>query len=161
IYVGTLTKSVKLVKGFSLTTSILAVALVPVLYKNFQLDTSGGVMAAVAMGMNFFIFLTPVMLHFLTKRYVTSMYYNPNNNIFTATTINLFLQTKTHKFSSSSISIPKPSPFTSVIVNKKTPLLVDPTLFVDKDAMMLFYKCDESVDFEMGNMSEDVEKKNK
>lgn len=40
----------------------------------------------------FFTFVTPLLLHFITKKYVTELHYNPQTEEYTATTISLLLQ---------------------------------------------------------------------
>jgi len=40
----------------------------------------------------FFTFVTPFLLHFITKKYVTELHYNPQTNEYTATTISIILR---------------------------------------------------------------------
>lgn len=91
VYYGSLTPRMKVVKVFSLTTSLAGLAAQPILLE--QGMQMGGVgLAAFLCGFGgFFTFVTPLLLHFITKKYVTEIYFNPKTNEYTATTISLFL----------------------------------------------------------------------
>lgn len=38
----------------------------------------------------FFTFITPILLHFITKKYITHLTYNEKTETYTATTVNFF-----------------------------------------------------------------------
>ena len=75
IYNGILSTQIKLVKGFSLTTSCIGLACQPVL-----LSYSSHANAAIILGagafLSFFTFATPLLIHTISKKYVTKLYYN-------------------------------------------------------------------------------------
>lgn len=148
VYVGTLSNMVKLVKGFSVSTSLIGLCVQPYLFAN-----SGNypLFVKIALGgtLSFFIFLTPLMLHFVTKRYVTKLYYNNDTGIFTGTTLTFFVHEKDTQFRQSDVTIPEiPGFFTTVKVNGK-PLFVDPTLFLNREGYIKLMGYDKPIDWRM------------
>lgn len=94
IYHGSLASQIRLVKLFSLGTSMGGVIAQPMLYeKGIQL---GGTPMVVFMCsfVGFFTFVTPLMLHWITRNYVTELHYNVSKDSYTATTLTLFLRQK-------------------------------------------------------------------
>lgn len=91
VYSGPLTSKMKAVKVFSLTTSITGIAAQPIVIE--QASNLGGTPLVVLMSgfVGFFTFVTPVLLHWITKKYVTAMAFNPKTEEYTATTISFFL----------------------------------------------------------------------
>lgn len=94
IYYGTLTPKIQAVKVFSLTTSVVGLAVQPMLME--QGAKLGGMPMVVFMCgfAGFFTFVTPLILHFVTKKYVTEIRYNAATQEYTATTISLLLLKK-------------------------------------------------------------------
>merc|ERR1712032_1296592 len=93
IYNGILSTQIKLVKGFSLTTSYIGLACQPVL-----LSYSSHANAAIILGagafLSFFTFATPLLIHTISKKYVTKLYYNQVEDKYTAVVYNLLLRPK-------------------------------------------------------------------
>lgn len=91
VYYGALAPRMKAVKIFSLTTSLAGLAAQPILLEQ-GLNMGGKPMAVFLCGFaGFFTFVTPLLLHFITKKYVTEIHYNPKSEEYTATTISLLL----------------------------------------------------------------------
>lgn len=94
IYYGTLTPKIRAVKVFSLTTSIVGLAVQPMLVEQ---GTKLGGMPMVVFLCGFagiFTFITPLLLHFITKKYVTQIAYDAAKNEYEATTISFLLLKK-------------------------------------------------------------------
>ncbi len=95
IYRGILSTQVRLVKAFSLSTSLIGLACQPVLYHHLQ---SGQHNVAIVLGtgafLSFFTFVTPLLVHFVSKKYVTEMYYDKMTDTYTAITYSLLLRKK-------------------------------------------------------------------
>lgn len=94
IYYGTLTPKIRAVKVFSLTTSVVGLTIQPMLIEQ---GTKLGGMPMVVFMCGFaglFTFVTPLLLHFVTKKYVTEIAYNAASDEYTATTISFFLVKK-------------------------------------------------------------------
>lgn len=94
IYYGTLTPKIRAVKVFSLTTSVVGVSIQPMLIE--QGSKLGGVpMVVFLCGFaGLFTFVTPLLLHFVTKKYVTHIAYDATSDEYTATTISFLLLKK-------------------------------------------------------------------
>uniref|UniRef100_A0A182JUW1 Uncharacterized protein n=1 Tax=Anopheles christyi TaxID=43041 RepID=A0A182JUW1_9DIPT len=92
VYYGSLTPQIRAVKVFSLATSIGGIVAQPILLE--QASKVGGMpmIVAVCGFAGFFTFVTPILLHLVTKRYVTDLHYDPSKQQYTATTITFFLQ---------------------------------------------------------------------
>lgn len=71
---------------FSLTSSLIGIVSQPFLYK--EITALGSVSLAVAAYsfVGFFTVVTPVLLHLITKKYVTHIDYNPETGIYSAKT---------------------------------------------------------------------------
>lgn len=94
IYYGTLSPKIRAVKVFSLTTSVVGLAVQPMLIE--QGTKLGGVpMVVFLCGFaGLFTFVTPALLHFVTKKYVTHISYNAEKDEYLANTISFFLLKK-------------------------------------------------------------------
>lgn len=58
------------------------------------LGTSAGMLVAVGSFVGFFTFVTPLLIHWITKKYVTSLEYDPERDVYSATTLSFFLLEK-------------------------------------------------------------------
>ncbi|XP_036336801.1 transmembrane protein 70 homolog, mitochondrial [Rhagoletis pomonella] len=149
VYYGSLAPRMKAVKLFSLTTSLAGMAAQPVLMEQ-GLKMGGTPMAVFLCGFaGFFTFVTPLLLHFVTKKYVTEIHYNPQADEYTATTISIILYQIKTKFKTSDVKVPEvPGMFTSFLVHDK-PLFVDPSLFEDPEHYVRIMGYDKPVDFKL------------
>merc|ERR1711944_339370 len=125
IYQGILTTQLKLVKGFSLMTSAIGLSCQPILLWNMQ---QNGANVALALGagtfLSFFTFATPILIHHVSKKYVTELNYNKLEDTYTAITYSLFLRKKEIKFKLQDVYVPDiPGMFTTFKANGK-PLFV-------------------------------------
>jgi hypothetical protein len=77
------------------------------------------------------VVMTPLLLNLVTKRYVTRLYFDPNDKKFVIHSLNFFNRQKITEFSAGDVKIPTVSgPFTSFIVFGR-PFFVDPLAFKD------------------------------
>ncbi|KYN29446.1 hypothetical protein ALC57_01113, partial [Trachymyrmex cornetzi] len=98
IYYGPLTKQIKFLKLFSLLTSSGGLMVQPFLYlKAIENDNIGVVLGLFAC-IGFFAITTPLLIHMITKKYVTYLYYNAKEDIYIANTYSLFARTKKYTF---------------------------------------------------------------
>lgn len=155
---GTLTPNITSVKLFSLTTSVAGVVAQPILYEQAdKLGSSTPVIAAVCGFVGFFTFVTPFLLHTITKRYVTQMTFDPQTQEYTATTISFFMRKSNLKFVVADVVVPEvPGMFTTFIVkekgtNKSSALFVDPKLFDDPQHYVKLMGFDKPINFRMKN----------
>lgn len=136
VYSGTLEYNVKRVKLFSLTTSLLGLACQPVII-NKTIDGSTSKLALVFVGWTCLaVIFSPLLLHHITKRYVIRLTFNDRTKQFTATTLNFINRPKVITFTRDDVRVPAvPGMFTSFLVKQK-PLLIDPSIVIDKEAYM-------------------------
>jgi len=148
IYTGTLARHVRIVKVFSLSTSVIGISLQPFIYQKLS---ALPVILAVAVGgfASFFIYLTPLLLHLVSKRYVTEMTLDPVSKEYTATTYTFFLRKKIHRFTVGDVTVPNvPGLFTSLRVHG-VPLFIDRDLFSDQSYFIELFKFNDPLDWEI------------
>ncbi|EDV97427.1 transmembrane protein 70 homolog, mitochondrial [Drosophila grimshawi] len=161
IYYGTLAPRMKIVKLFSLTTSLVGIAAQPILLEQgMKIGGTGMGIFLCTIG-GFFTFVTPLLLHFITKKYVTELHYNTVTDEYTATTISVILLKIKTKFRTSDVTVPEvPGMFTSFLV-KKRPLFVDPALFDDPEHYVRIMGYDKPIDFKLNVNAESEQAKKK
>lgn len=94
IYTGSLTDKMKAVKLFSLTTSAAGLAIQPILVEQGAKLGGTPMVVFLCSFAGFFTFITPVLLHFVAKKYVTKMHFNSVTDEYVATTISFFMRQK-------------------------------------------------------------------
>ncbi|GAA6231512.1 transmembrane protein 70, mitochondrial [Lates japonicus] len=130
IYTGTLGTAVRGVKLFSYSTSGASLALMPQILLKTGLGVQSFALQAAFCGIiGFFTFLTPVLLHLITKGYVVRLYHNPDGDTYTAITYSIFLTEKKTVFHQSQVRIPAVSKMFTTFYANSTGLLVNPDLF--------------------------------
>jgi len=130
IYKGILSAQIKLVKSFSLMTSVIGLSCQPFLLYQIQNSGTGslGVAAAGGAFFSFFTFATPLLIHWVSKKYVTELLYNKIEDSYTAITYSLLLKKKKVNFKISDVTVPDMPPmFTTIMVGreKQIPLFVE------------------------------------
>jgi transmembrane protein 70 len=126
IYSGILSTQIKLVKTFSLTTSCIGLACQSLLY-SYSANTNLGVMLFSGAFLSFFTFVTPVLIHSISKKYVTKLYYNQVDDKYTAVVYNIFIRPKKIEFRLRDVKVPDiPGMFTTFKAK-------DHALFVDME----------------------------
>uniref|UniRef100_A0A1A9WY59 Transmembrane protein 70 homolog, mitochondrial n=1 Tax=Glossina brevipalpis TaxID=37001 RepID=A0A1A9WY59_9MUSC len=163
IYCGSLNERMKAVKVFSLTTSLVGLVAQPVLMEQ-SVKLGGTALAVFICGFaGFFTFVTPFLLHFITKKYVTEIHYNPKTEEYIATTVSMLMQKIQTKFRPVDVKVPEvPGMFTSFIVGKKA-LFVDPCMFYHPEHYIRIMGYDKPVDLKLdlqkNNHTEESKKK--
>lgn len=157
IYTGSLAPRMKAVKVFSLTTSLTGLAAQPILMEQGMKIGGTGMAVAICTVAGFFTFVTPLLLHFITKKYVTELHYNPKTEEYTATTISILLYKIKTKFRPSDVVVPEvPGMFTSFKVKDKA-LFLEPTLFDNTEHYIKIMGYDKPIDFKL-NVQPDEDK---
>uniref|UniRef100_A0A3P9HP96 Transmembrane protein 70 n=1 Tax=Oryzias latipes TaxID=8090 RepID=A0A3P9HP96_ORYLA len=130
IYIGSMGGVVRGVKFFSYSTSLATLCLVPPILLKTALAVQGlAVQVAFCSCMSFFTFLTPILLHFLTKGYVIRLYHNPDSDMYTAVTYNAFMFEKKTVFHQSQVRVPSVSRMFTTFYAGQAGLLVNPDYF--------------------------------
>merc|ERR1712168_676977 len=70
VYHGVLATQIKMVKTFSLSTTLIGLAFQPILIQKAS-DTNLGLVVAMGSFIGFFTFVTPMLIHWITRKYVT------------------------------------------------------------------------------------------
>lgn len=94
IYLGPLTPKIRAVKVFSLSTSVIGIGAQPLLIDKASQLGGTSIVILVCSFVGFFTFITPLVLHFITKKYVTEINYDAVKDEYTATTLSIFLRKK-------------------------------------------------------------------
>ncbi|KAL1130504.1 hypothetical protein AAG570_011752 [Ranatra chinensis] len=131
-------------------TSMVGVLAQPaILERANELGATTGAIIGVCSLVGFFTFVTPFLLHWVTKKYVTSVVYNISTNSYTATTYSLFAKEKTLDFRPGEAIVPSvPGMFTTVTVNG-TPLFLDARFFEDLAHYKKIMGYDRPMDFKL------------
>ncbi|XP_052894581.1 transmembrane protein 70 homolog, mitochondrial [Anopheles moucheti] len=147
IYYGSLTPQIRAVKVFSLATSIGGIVAQPILLE--QASKVGGMpmIVAVCGFAGFFTFVTPILLHLVTKRYITDLHYDPTNQQYTATTITFFLQREKTQFKVEDVTVPEVGGLFTTFLVKNKAFFVDPQLFPDPTHYIKIMGYDKPIDF--------------
>lgn len=94
VYTGKLSKNIKRVKLFSLSTSAMGILLQPYLLPKIMATGSTGTTAVAALMFGFFAIGTPLLLHLVTGKYITDIKYESSKNMYTATSFSIFVREK-------------------------------------------------------------------
>lgn len=153
VYLGTIRSTVKMVKALSLTTSFVGILAQPILLQ--QLSGSSKIaIGIVTVFASFFIFVTPLLLHYITKRYVTELTFDRDKKQFSATTLSLLNRKNKLDFTAQDVKIPAvPGPFTTLLA-KGRPLFVDVRDFQDVDALKHLMGYDKPINWHLGQPQE-------
>ncbi|XP_060586415.1 transmembrane protein 70 homolog, mitochondrial-like [Ruditapes philippinarum] len=162
VYTGKLTTYVKGLKMFSLSTSFLALLAQPMVLSAAKDDLlfKAGLMGSISAA----LFSTPVLLHFVTKKYVTDIYFNEENKMFTVAYKSFFLRRKEMQFNAEDVVVPfTPRMFVTHIIKGKSFFIVMEE-FRDKEIYKHMVGYDKPMDYGMDDQNKQttpVRKKNK
>lgn len=91
VYTGFLTKNIRSIKLFSLTTSLVGLCVQPMVYTKAITEGSSTAWTLPAFAIvGLFALATPPLLHMVTKKYVIDIVHDPKTDKYTATYFNLF-----------------------------------------------------------------------
>ncbi|KAF6201260.1 hypothetical protein GE061_005707 [Apolygus lucorum] len=155
VYYGPLSARIRSVKLFSLMTSIMGICAQPViLQRAAELEASSAAIAATCGFVGFFTFVTPLLLHSVTKKYVTSVTYDKEADSYTATIYTLFLRKRGICFKPGEAEIPNiGGGFTSAKV-RGIPLFMDSRFFSDVHHYKRIMGYDKPLDFKLSAKKE-------
>lgn len=150
IYYGTLTRQVRALKLFSLLTSTGGLLAQPFLYsKVVESGNTGAVLGIFAFGV--LAITTPLLIHIITKKYVTHLYYNAKEDKYIANTYNLFVQTKELTFTPDDVVVPDVTGMFTNCIIKGTPLFLEQEFFHDPTHYIRIMGYDKPIDFKLSN----------
>ncbi|XP_029667557.1 transmembrane protein 70 homolog, mitochondrial [Formica exsecta] len=151
IYYGILTRQIRALKIFSLLTSTGGLLAQPFLYsKAIESGNTGAVLGIFAF-IGFLTVTTPLLIHIITRKYVTHLYYDAKEDKYIAKTYSLFVQTKELVFTPDDVVVPDVTGmFTSCII-KGIPLFLEQKFFHDSTHYIRIMGYDKPVDFKLSN----------
>lgn len=122
VYQGRLEKDIFRVKVFSMSTSVLGLVFQPILY---QYASSLPLLIGACSVAGFFTFVTPVLLHQLTKKHVNRVTYNEAEDTYTAHTTTFFFQKRQIPIAPGELKVPdNPGVFTTLEI-RGIPLMIE------------------------------------
>lgn len=148
VYTGNINKGVFVAKYFSVGSSVIGLCLTPWIVS--EMSTGGLVFKiAVTTASGFFILVTPLLIHFLCKRYVVKMYYDKASSTFSAVKLNLLAQQRVFKFKPNEIKDSLTNPLCTVEVRDQGFLLdTDDLMNTNPDAYVAFMRYDQPIDLD-------------
>lgn len=146
VYHGILSTQVRMVKVFSLSTSCLGLMMQPLLFQK-ALGSGVGFVIAAGSFVGFFTFVTPLLIHWITKKYVTRLEYDSEQDMYSATTLTFFLREKKIKFSVNDVKVPSVPGLFTTFHAKDHPLFVEPRMFEDIEHYGRIMGYDKPIDF--------------
>ncbi|RUS69471.1 hypothetical protein EGW08_022765 [Elysia chlorotica] len=132
VYVGRIGSMFKTLKLFSLTTSIVGLSLQPYLFFTYQdapLVTAVPFFAA----LNMFVFVNPLLIHHIGKKYVMEVYFNERTKVFTAVLMSFFARKYNFVFTADDVNVPDVPGMFSILTIKGRPLFVLESDFTDME----------------------------
>ncbi|XP_041978459.1 transmembrane protein 70 homolog, mitochondrial [Aricia agestis] len=161
IYYGPLKPQIRAVKIFSITSSFAGLIAQPIIINEASKIGSTSLLVALCSVVGFFTFVTPLLLHFITKKYVTEIHYDPETSTYKATYINFFIAPVTIDFKAEDVVVPDiPGMFTTMLAKGK-PLFIEARHFSDPIYYAKIMGYDKPLDFKMGNIEEKDTNNNK
>jgi len=143
VYSGPVNKRVRFIKTFSVSTSVLAIMLQPYFLNEYISGTDAHAASLTAyltlLAATGVMFITPVLLHYLTKRYVLEIYRNGATGEYRAILMNLIAKEYSLKFNQGDVVMPEnPGPFYTMLARNKQ-LFVVPDGFIDRNTWISFF----------------------
>jgi hypothetical protein len=130
VYYGPLGSRVRGLKILSVSSSLTCMALLPYVFLRAE-NLPPFLQATCGLLSGFFIFLQPVIIHWLVYRYVTALYYNQETKTFTVTKLTFIGTKKDMTFTKADIeTVDTPTLFERVRV-KNIPLYMENDFFID------------------------------
>ncbi|XP_026561863.1 transmembrane protein 70, mitochondrial [Pseudonaja textilis] len=130
IYSGSLSRTVLGVKIFCFTTSIITASMLFAIIHKYGLnfDKLYSEIAYYSATL-FFIFLTPLLLHLFTRRYVIRLYHKHKTDTYTAITYSGILREKQTLFHQKDVTVPDMSKTFTTFYVKRRAMFVNPFHF--------------------------------
>ncbi|KAK2587075.1 hypothetical protein KPH14_011021 [Odynerus spinipes] len=150
IYYGTLQNQIRNLKIFSLGTSACGLAMQPFLIlKATAVDSTAGVVGAIIIAV--FSVASPLLLHLITKKYVTHVHYDPKEEKYIATTYSLLLRKNKIEFTPADVKIPNVTGIFTTCFIKGKPLFFDERLFNDNSHYVKIMGFDKPMDYKLSD----------
>ncbi|KAL6254276.1 hypothetical protein P5V15_014891 [Pogonomyrmex californicus] len=158
IYYGPLTKHIKALKLFSLLTSTFGLSTQPFIYLKAVENDNVGALLGISACIGFLAITTPFLIHIITKKYVTHLYYDAKQDIYIANTYSLFARTKELTFVPEDVVVPDVTGMFTNCVIKNIPLFLESNFFYDRSHYIRIMGYDKPMDFKLNNNNQTVDR---
>ncbi|EZA59701.1 hypothetical protein X777_16400, partial [Ooceraea biroi] len=149
IYYGSLTRQIKALKLFSLLTSTGGLLAQPFLYLKAIESGNTGAVLGISACIGFLAVTTPFLIHIITKKYVTHLYYDTEEDKYIANTYSLFAQKKEITFTPEDVVVPDITGMFANCIVKGTPLFLEQGFFYDCNHYIRIMGYDKPIDFKL------------
>lgn len=149
VYYGLLTPQIKSVKIFSVSSSIVGIVAQPFLYTEIVKAGNIPTIVAAYSFIGFFTFITPLLLHMITKKYVTHLSYNKEKDVYIAKTVNFFCMTQETEFKIDDVKVPDVAGMFTTLYVKKKALFLDPRMFEEPEHYTKLMGYDKPIDLKL------------
>jgi len=153
VYQGGQSRLFKGLKRFSLTTSAIGACAQP--YLLYQCADMSLLLAVPLFSLiSLFVVGNPLLIHWIAKKYILSLYYNVDTKVFTAKILSFFAFEQTLTFTAADVEVPDiPSPFTMFKV-KGRPLFADEADFTSIEVYKHMMGFDKPLDLKLGSQQQ-------
>ncbi|KAI8759270.1 transmembrane protein 70 mitochondrial [Biomphalaria glabrata] len=121
VYQGRIGSMFRALKIFSLSTSAIGLCLQPYLLMTYQ-DTPLKLAIPMFAVLNVFVFVNPILIHFIAKKYVLEMYFNTQTKVFTAILLTFFARKEKISFTADDVDCPDVPNMFAMFTAKGRPL---------------------------------------
>ncbi|CAL1534720.1 unnamed protein product [Lymnaea stagnalis] len=132
VYQGRVGNMFRALKIFSLSTSVIGLSLQPyimITYQDMPLKAAIPFFAVI----NMFVFVNPILIHFIAKKYVMELYFNQENKVFTAVLLTFFARKEIFTFTANDVTVPDVPNMFAMLIAKGRPIFVLENDFTDME----------------------------
>ncbi|XP_004680081.2 PREDICTED: transmembrane protein 70, mitochondrial [Condylura cristata] len=160
IYTGNLARTVRGVKCFSYSTSLISLAFLPYIFAQNNIIFGSLPLQVLFYGIiGSFTVITPALLHFVTKGYVIRLYHEATTDTYKAITYNVVLSETSTVFHQNDVKIPDSTHIFTTFYAKTKSLLVNPVLFANPEDYNHLMGYDKPFTFDLEESSENKQLK--
>ncbi|XP_011311576.1 transmembrane protein 70 homolog, mitochondrial isoform X2 [Fopius arisanus] len=149
IYEGRLSKRIKYIKIFSLSTSLMGFLVQPYLLPKILATDSLMAVFGFVCTSSFFALGTPVLLHLITNRYVTKINYDSKRDVYIATIYTIFVKERQVEFTPDDVRKPGMREMITTCYVNEVPVFFDFADFTDIDHYSRILGYDKPMDFQL------------
>ena len=149
VYVGTVGGKMRAIKIFSLGTSFLSLCSQPFILFSIDSNQPVGITLYFTFLLNLIVMTNPVIIHFISKKYVTELFWNRSTDVFTAAIWSFFARRKEIHFVPDDVDVPFAPGMLTTFHAKGIPLFVDEKSFQMNEAYIHLMGYDKPIDWQV------------
>ncbi|KAH9515495.1 hypothetical protein Btru_011175 [Bulinus truncatus] len=150
VYQGRVGNMFRALKIFSLSTSAIGLCLQPYLLMTCQ-DMPLKLAIPIFAAMNIFVVVNPILIHYIAKKYILELYFNPDTKVFTAVMLTFLAKKETFSFTAKDVHCPDVPNMFAMFTAKNRPLFAHEADFTDLDVYKHLMGFDVPLDLTVGN----------